>query len=506
MLTFIVFCIYGQTLAHEFVNFDDYAYITLNENVNSGFSWSGIHWAFTQYHVGNWHPVTWLSHMLDVELFGLNPGGHHATNVLFHALNVFLLLFFLDLAGFHIWVSVPMAALFAVHPTHTESVAWISERKDVLSTFFFLIALITYLKFARQRTLPRYFLLCTILVAGLMAKSMLVTLPFVLLLLDFYPLKRLDGLRAFLRLSWEKLPLFALCFGMVFVTFTAQQSGGAMFSGMGLNLVDRIENAIVAYSDYVVMAIVPANLALYYPHPGHWPLDVVLLALALLTTITVTVVWNFRTRPYLVLGWFWFIGTMIPVIGLIQIGGQYMANRYTYIPYIGLFIALIPLLWELSGKMTNGKNFYGAALMGMLVFYSAVTWQTTGHWKNTITLFTHSLLVTDPDYEELVLSPERFINTERTLTPGHFTPYTRLGFAYGAQGDFALSVRHFDIAVQHSRNEPSAYTNLGLAFAALGDKAAARVAFNKALEIDPSLESVKANLRKLGGDQILNDR
>jgi len=494
VLAVVVLLLYGQTLTHEFINFDDYAYITLNENVNSGIKWSNIKWAFTQYYKSNWHPVTWLSHMLDVELFALNPGGHHATNVLLHVLNTLLLLVFFHLTGFSIWVSAPMTALFAVHPTHTESVAWIAERKDVLSTFFFLLTLVMYIKYTERRTLLRYVLLCAFTILGLMAKPMLVTLPFVLLLLDFYPLKRLIGLETFVRLTWEKLPLFILCLGTAFVAYTAQQAGGAMLGGMELTLVARLENAIVAYSDYVVMAIIPSNLAIYYPHPGQWPLVDVLLASALLLSITVMVLGNLRTRPYLVFGWLWFLGTLVPVIGLVQIGGQYMANRYTYIPYIGLFIALVPLLWELFCKLENGRRFYQFALLVILIIYSAVTWQTTGYWKNTITLFTHSLIITDPDYQELIHHPDQFINTKRTLKPGHFTSYTRLGFAHAAQGDFALAVRHLDIASQHSRNNPNAHNNLGVVLAALDKKTAAIAAFERALDIDSNHESAKKNL------------
>jgi tetratricopeptide (TPR) repeat protein len=368
LLAAITLSTYLPVWRHSYLRFDDADYVTDNGRVLSGLTWAGIQWAFTTFHSSNWHPLTWLSHMLDAQLFGPGPAGPHAVNLIFHILNTLLLFVLLRRLSGAVWRSALVAALFALHPLHVESVAWVAERKDVLSAFFFLLTLMAYGKYVsgeRQKTniqhpMPadadsscatritfhasRWYWLCLLFFAlGLMSKPMLVTLPFVLLLLDYWPLQRFtiyDLRFTIWPLIREKIPFFLLCVASCMVTFAAQKHGGAVRSLTSFPISERIGNALVAYAQYLGKLFWPVDLAIFYPHPGQWPVTQIVLAAILIVGLCLAAVWLGRRFPFAAMGWFWFLGTLVPTIGLVQVSNQSMADRYTYLPYIGVFIIL----------------------------------------------------------------------------------------------------------------------------------------------------------------------
>ena len=374
-LVIAIAIVYAQVASHEFTNFDDPTYVTQNYRVSSGLSASNVQWAFTTFHANNWHPLTWISHMLDVQLFGLNAGRHLLMNVAIHALTSVLLFFLLMRLTSAMWPSAAVAALFALHPLHVESVAWVSERKDVLSTLFFVLTLWLYARFVEKRTAGRYVLMAIAFALGLMSKPMLVTLPFVLLLLDYWPLQRFSKQAVI-----EKLPLFVMVIPVAILTMKAQQTaiGAIPFS-------DRFSNAARAYVAYLGKMIWPAHLTNIYPLPRHASIAITLGAIALLVVITVIAVRFGKRFPFLPVGWFWYLGTLVPVIGLIQVGRQAMADRYTYIPSIGIFIAVV---WAARKWM---PAFAIATVACAICSFIQVK-----YWTSSYTLFQHAAAVT-PD-------------------------------------------------------------------------------------------------------------
>ncbi len=347
----LIIAIYWQVGRFDFINYDDIGYITGNDHVKSGLTLKGLIWAFQTTGFSNWHPLTWLSFMLDIELYGLNAGGHHLTSVLFHIANTLLLFLLLRRMTAALWPCAFVAALFALHPLHVESVAWISERKDVLSTFFGLLALISYVRYTERLGRLWYLSALLFFIFGLMAKPMLVTLPFVLLLLDYWPLGRIKFNSALVFSHPIKLARFFLCclkkyrFSYlqrlpVCVTYYAQQSGGSLMPSDMFPLGSRIANAVVSYVAYIGKMFWPAQLAVFYPYPDSFAVWQVAAAAAVLVAIFIWVTVQIRKRPYLAVGWLWYFGTLVPVIGLVQVGGQAMADRYTYVPLIGLFIMI----------------------------------------------------------------------------------------------------------------------------------------------------------------------
>jgi tetratricopeptide (TPR) repeat protein len=428
----IIFLLVGVTLVayesvrkYEFVDYDDDRYVTNNPRIRRGLSWNNVAWAMTATEVANWHPLTWLSHMMDCQLYGLNPAGHHLTNLLLHLANVVLLFWVLQQMTGALWPSAMVAALFAVHPLNVESVAWVAERKNVLSTLFWLLTMWAYVIYARRAGWRRYLLVAGLFVLGLMSKPMLVTLPCVLLLLDYWPLGRLSGRAAVesaasyqrpdetdrhsrqvdlrapafaacaLRLVLEKLPLFLLAAASSAITVEAQRLDGA-FDAKVLPLGTRLANALVSYASYIYKMIWPDHLAVLYPHPGAslqgW--RVIVSALAL-TFITFLVVWGSKRFPYLMVGWLWYVGTLVPVIGLVQVGGQAMADRYSYIPLIGLFIIIAWGMTDLS-RFVPARNYWliGVAA-AVLIALTMTARRQLSYWQNSITLFEHTLAVTD---------------------------------------------------------------------------------------------------------------
>ncbi len=389
----ITWAVFGQTVGHGFVNFDDPAYVSENDHVRAGLNWSGVAWAFTHVHSQNWHPLTTMSHMLDCELFGLKPGAHHFVNVLLHSANVVLLFVLLAQITGRLWSSAFVAAIFAIHPLRVESVAWISERKDVLSGLFFVLTLLAYFYYTRKPNLVRYLTMSILFACGLMSKPMLVMLPIILLLLDYWSLERFSGTSA-TSLLVEKIPLGILSIASAAGTLVAQNEGVGLVRLEVLPFAWRITNALAAYLVYIWQMIWPANLALAYHHPGKLPVWQVAGAAALLIAVTLGVFALRKRSPYLIVGWGWYLIMLLPVIGLVQVGGQAHADRYTYLPQIGLYIAATWGIVDLLESWRYHRPVLGAAaaiIIGALVFRSAAqVW----YWHDSERLWRHTLAVT----------------------------------------------------------------------------------------------------------------
>jgi tetratricopeptide (TPR) repeat protein len=428
-LAVVTLAVYWPMSRHDFINLDDEQYITANPHVTSGLTLTNVVWAFTTSEAANWHPLTWISHMMDCTLYGENPAGHHLTNLLFHIANTLLLFLLLKEITGALWRSFFVAALFAWHPLHVESVAWAAERKDVLSTFFWMLALLAYARYAQKRlktAVPAldsrlstldYLLALFFFACGLMSKPMVVTLPFVLLLLDFWPLNRVSGFRfqvsgsepakpstcnfqpaTFARLIFEKLPFFALALAGSVATYLVQKSAGATWSAGALPFSARVANALVSYARYISKTFWPTDLAVIYPYPHHWPVEFATGAALLLAIWSALFILRWKQNPYLLTGWLWFLGTLVPVIGLVQVGSQSIADRYTYIPSIGLFIIAVWGANDLLGRWPEWKKFLpvagGVALTGCL----AVTSIQLNYWRDSISLFSHAVEVTADNY------------------------------------------------------------------------------------------------------------
>jgi Tfp pilus assembly protein PilF len=399
--------VYNPIIHNQFIDFDDSSYLLKNSQVQGGLTWDTVKWSFTTFREGNWHPLTWLSHALDCQVFRLNPVGHHYTNLLLHAANAVLLFLLLRQATGFTWPSLVVAALFALHPVNVESVAWAAERKNVLSMLFFLLALHAYDRYARTGGRYLYVSVTVFFALGLMAKPQIVTLPFVLLLWDYWPLQRMGAAvrsplaatsRSFSSLVWEKLPLFVLAAADSVVTVLAQRAGNTVRTFSEVSGSARLENVFVSYVRYLGMAFWPSRLAPMYPHPGNsLPAWLVVGAAALLLIFSALVL-RWRDRRYLPVGWFWFLGTLVPMIGIITVGEQAMADRYAYLPFIGLFVAVV---WALGAVASNRRIFSawlaGAALLVVFVL-GCLTYRQLGYWRDDETLWRFTLSVTEGNY------------------------------------------------------------------------------------------------------------
>ncbi|MEY2601348.1 MAG: protein O-mannosyl-transferase [Verrucomicrobiota bacterium] len=399
----ITWAVFGQTLGHGFVNFDDPLYVSENDHVRAGLNWHGVVWAFTHIHSHNWHPLTTMSHMLDCQLFGLRPGAHHFVNVLLHSVNVVLLFVLLAQITERPWSSGFVAAIFAIHPLRVESVAWISERKDVLSGLFFVLTLFAYFYYTRKPNLGRYVTMSILFACGLMSKPMLVTLPIILLLLDYWPLERFSGASA-AKLLVEKMPLAIMSVASAAVTLVVQSEGvGLVPLGM-LPLSWRITNALAAYLIYIWQMIWPADLALVYNHPGKLPVWEIASSAALLTAVTLGAFWLRKRSPYLIIGWLWYLIMLLPVIGLVQVGGQAHADRYTYLSQIGLYIAGTWGIADLSRSWRYRAPILGAAAAILISGLTLVAASQVRYWHDSERLWRHTLAVTtDNDVAHLSL-------------------------------------------------------------------------------------------------------
>lgn len=510
-LTSLVWLVFGQTLRHQFVAYDDQNYVYESPVVTSGLTLNGVRLAFTQPHARNWHPLTTLSHMLDFQLFGLNPAGHHFTNVLLHTCAVLLLFFVLRRMTGSAWRSAFVAAIFAIHPLRVESVAWIAERKDVLSALFFMLTLAAYIRYVERPSARRYVAVGAAFGLGLMAKPMLVTLPLILFALDYWPLRRFET-RDYTRLIFEKIPFLFLSGAAGIATLIAQKS--TVGYGEQTPLLSRLGNASVASVTYIGQMFWPTKLAVFYPQPANgWPVADVLLAVGLLASVTVVAVCFRTTWPYLVVGWLWYLISLSPTLGLIPVGLQAHADRYTYLPQIGLYVALTWLAGDLARRFPVTREAWMFAAVGAVV---AATWLASAQassWRNTQTLWEHALAVMPnndvANYNLALLALERdkvddairhlegalVDRSDRETSSNVSTAllHNTLGIALARKGREQEAIAHYRKAIALRDDYADAHTNLGSILLEKGDRAEAIEHFRKATTLPP--EEARSHLR-----------
>jgi tetratricopeptide (TPR) repeat protein len=511
--------VYQDLPQHDFVNFDDMEYVTENPNVRPGLTVKGILWAFGTGYAGNWHPLTWLSHMLDIQLFGLMPGMHHLVNLLLHMANGVLLFLALKRMTGSLWRSAFVAALFAIHPLHVESVAWVSERKDVLSSFFWMLALHAYAAYAREPTARAYAWVAVLWILGLLCKPMLVTFPFVLLLLDYWPLGRLrlkrsggEGMAAGRSEAGpnpliEKIPLFLLAAVWSVLIYAVQKRGGLVLNLDVLPFGLRLTNALVAYASYIGKTILPHSLAVYYVHPDHIPLAQAAAAGAALAALSFMFLGPSRKRPYLAVGWLWYLGMLVPVIGLVHVGGQAMADRYTYLPIVGLFILVA---WGIPDLLGEGKKRRIGLAVTASVLLSACgmqAWIQVGHWKDSVSLWKNALAATDRNFVAhnmlgAALALQGRVGEAMTqfseslrIRPDYERSHHNLGLALAKEGRHEEALIHFGKALSATCDFPDAvYEQRGLLRLHEGNAVKAEEQFRTALQLNPLNAAVRVNL------------
>ena len=512
-LAVVTFGIYAQLIGHRFITLDDPTYIYENPNVNRGITLEGLAWAFTTFHAGNWHPLTWIAHMIDSQLFGMIAGNHLLVNALIHAANTLLVFWFLFRTTHARWSSALVAALFALHPLHVESVAWASERKDTLSTFFGLLSLIAYVRYAKAPSIRRYAWVAILLALGLLAKPMLVTWPFVMLLLEYWPLQRFRKSEVRRRKSElrglvvEKIPLLALVAASAVITFLAQSHAGAVRTFTEAPITLRLSNALVSYAKYLLLAFWPNDLAVNYPFPKTGiPAWQIIGAAMLLIAITAFCFFQRKLRPYLIVGWLWFLGTLVPVIGLVQVGAQTMADRYFYIPSIGLFIALVFGLANIA-EMRPVAPWLSAAIANAVLLVLATLTNAQIHlWSDSFTLFNHALTVAGPSimvedclglalhkngqFDEAVPHFEKALQ----MRPDDDTALLTMGVTRFYQGRVPEAIEYAHAAIRSLPNSPKAHNLLGMALAKQNLNEAALDEVRRASELAPKDAEIRNNL------------
>jgi protein O-mannosyl-transferase len=475
--------VFGRVSGFEFLDYDDNIYVSDNVHIRDGLTWSGLKWAFTVGYASNWHPLTWLSHMADVELFGLDPGAHHLVNLLLHTVNTLLLFGLLWRLTGATWRSAFVAALFAVHPLHVESVAWVAERKDVLSTMFWMLTLWAYALYARAPTAGRYALVAACLALGLMAKPMLVSLPLVLLLMDIWPLGRAtiakDSARVWARLIAEKLPLLALAAASSLLTVVAQRYALMELSEVPASL--RVTNAVASYAAYIVKMFWPAELVAIYPLPESIPRAQVLVgALLLLVAISFGVARVARRHPVLLVGWLWYLVTLVPVIGLVQVGPQAMADRYTYVPLIGLFLVIAWGVPEALGRWARRSQVLGVAATASVVACAVLAFQQTRHWKDSRSLWTHAI----------------------RETPDNYVAHRSLGYVDWTDGNADEAISHYTESLRLRPDYLQGLISMGVALSARGRIQEAITYLAEAVRVKPenavALQNLRAAQQRLG--------
>jgi protein O-mannosyl-transferase len=474
LIAIVTVAVYWPLLHNGFIDYDDTDYVTANMMVRQGLSLKGFLWSFSAFHAGNWHPLTWLSHMTDVELFGMNPMGHHAVSLLFHVANALLLCLLLRQLTGYIGRSLVVALLFALHPLHVESVAWVAERKDLLSTLFWLLTMTAYVWYARRPSLKRYIPVAALFALGLMAKQMLVTLPFILLLMDYWPLNRFFPRQGEFspepvgtkRLLIEKIALLVLAAAAALVTIGAQSSGGALSHVDAGSTLMQIGNGIISYVKYIRNMFWPVDLAFFYPLDAAavTPLKVAGAAV-LLGAMSALAIMQRRKRPYLVFGWFWFLITLLPVIGFIRVGSQAMADRYTYIPLIGLFLAIVWGSGELAGRWRYGFPVSAGTVAVMLTILSAVTITQIRFWQSSYALYAHAL----------------------TVVEHNWLAHNNMAILFAQSSRNNEAITHFRESLRINPNQPAGFLNLGKAYQATGNSGAAIDAFREAVKLGPNV-------------------
>lgn len=537
LLAAITLALYNGVGGHGFSNYDDDRYILTNAHVQAGLRWSTITWAFTSLEEANWHPLTWLSHALDCQLFQLHPAGHHYTSLLLHAANVVLLFCLLAVVTRSTGRSLMVAALFAVHPLNVESVAWVAERKSVLAMLFFLLALYAYARYARKPGVVPYLVVAVLFAMALMSKPMVITLPFALLLLDYWPLGRMYPSQAHagsseyspqpMRLLWlEKIPLFVLSAGSAILTMAAQRAGGAVSFNAAQAPLLRLENAIVCYALYIVKAFWPARLAVLYPYPHAVQSWKVLASGLFLVTVTALVI-KYRQHRYLPVGWFWYLGTMVPMIGLVQVGNQAMADRYAYLPLLGIFVMVVWGAADLAGAGHAAPDaaglhrwspkFVGTVAVGAVTVLAlgAITHSQLSYWDDDLKLWTHTLAITGPNfvaennvgatlaqrgrYEEAIVH----MRAASALEPDDSVSQLNLGVYAQQHGDLKQAIGRYQAALRLAtdrRIRGTAYAGLGQAYFSQRDYTRARENFEAAAKLDKPYPIQLGLLAQKAGD------
>jgi Flp pilus assembly protein TadD len=515
-LAVVTFALYAQVIGHQFITLDDPTYIQENPMVNRGVTLAGLAWAFTTFHAANWHPLTWISHMIDCQLFGMNAGHQLLVNALIHVANTLLVFWFLLRTTHARWPSALVAALFALHPLHVESVAWASERKDTLSTFFGLLSLIAYSRYAEAPAISRYIWVAVTLALGLLAKPMLVTWPLVMLLLDYWPLGRVNGQPARRSLGgsgWpvvrglvvEKIPLFALVAASAVMTLIAQSRGGAVRTLGHEAITLRLSNALVSYAKYLLLTFWPNDLAVYYPFAGI-PAWQIIGAAFLLIGITVFCVSQRRIRPYLMVGWLWFLGTLVPVIGIVQVGGQIMADRYFYIPSIGLLMALVFGLADIAKSWRVAPLLSAGAAAAVLLILVTLTNAQIQRWHDSFTLFEHTLAVTPPNlriehnlgvalglgdrYDEAAAHFEKALQ----IDPNFYDGLVVMGVTRAHQGRLPEAMEYFRAAIRSQPDVPKARVQLAHVLWQEKRDEAALEEMRRASQLAPKDPDIRADL------------
>jgi tetratricopeptide (TPR) repeat protein len=493
MLVLVTLVLFAQVRSYEFVEYDDPEYVMENQNVKNGFTKEGLAWAFGKVHGEStyWHPLTWMSHMLDCQLFGMNAGAHHLVSVFLHALNAALLFLVLQQMTGAFWRSAMVAALFAWHPLQVDSVAWIAERKNVLSGLFWIVAMGAYIHYARRPGVGRYLLVLLGCALGLMCKPILVVLPCALLLLDFWPLRRWPWARLWAaqgfaeerkssprfppatsaKLILEKVPLFLLGVVSSYITVVAHRELGSTSASEAMPFYYRVGNALVSYVRYLGKAIWPEGLCVFYPHPGAWPEGQVAASAALLLGVTLLVLWKMRRAPYAPVGWFWFLGVLVPYIGLVQAGLQAMADRFAYLPLIGLFVLVVWSAADLTAAWPRRQAVVSVLAGAVLLACGAMTWTQLGYWQNSVMLFTHAVAVTTNN------------------APAHIN----LGVALEKEGRQEEALLHYQEALRIRPSQPQVHNNLGNLLAAMGRTDEAIVHYQRALQLRPGVALVHLN-------------
>jgi Flp pilus assembly protein TadD len=512
LLVLVTMALYWPVTRCDFINLDDPAYVTENPHVQDGLNREGVKWAFCNTEqAAYWAPLMWLSHMLACQIFGLNAWGHHLINVLLHAANTVLVFFVFRQMTRATWRSVVLAALFGLHPLRVESVAWVTERKDVLSTLFWLLTLWAYAKYVEAAEVRNsksgmwYGAAIAMFVLGLMSKAMLVTVPCVLLLLDYWPLERFKPGCA-RRLVTEKIPFFALAAVASVVTFTLQKHGGSVASFEDVPLGMRSGNALISYCRYLGKLFWPTDLAVFYPHPGYWPMGKVLLAGVLLCGISVVLFVRRRRYPFLLMGWLWFVGTLVPVIQLVQSGEQAMADRFTYVPSLGVLILTIWGAYELTRDWRCQMIVLSVAGSAAIILCIGLTRQQLGYWKDNQTLYRHALEVTENNYfahsflgdallakgqiDEAISQYQEAIRLKRSEARSH----DFLGIALGRKGQTDEAIRQFQEAIRLKPDDANAHYNLGAALGKKGQTDEAIHQFQEVIRLTPDFAYAHNNL------------
>lgn len=518
MLVVVTAVSYLPVAKNDFVSYDDAKYVYDNPRIAHGVTTDNLGWAFTTTEVMYWHPLTLISHMLDVSVFGMNPHGHHVSSLVLHTLNVLLLYAFLLAATGARWPSMIAAAIFAVHPLNVDSVAWIAERKNVLSTLFLLLTLNAYACHARRPRAWTYALVALLYVLGLMCKPMLVTLPAILLLMDYWPLRRLPFTRPpespFAPTTWprailEKLPLLVPAVAIAAFTYVVHEQIGVMEPLTHDTLGPRIANCLLAFGQYVRQIFIPVNLAVFYPRPRTWTAGPILLATLLLAGGTIAAIVSRRRAPYFTIGWFWFAGTLVPVIGIVQVGPQLTADRYAYVPMIGLIVAVVWTIARVARSRPAIAKLIPPVVAIMLAAEMTLTWRQCGHWRDTQTLFRHAIDVTDDNYlAHFALGTELIARGDLEnganhyfraieINPAYAIAYVNLAEIYARGRDPAQALKLYDHAIALDPRLANAYTGRGIVLDELGQTAAAIDALRTAIRLNPHDKLAIDHLRRL---------